>query len=208
MRLKPLFLHLPRHILGASRIMRSLVRGGLILSIVGALVVFVYAQTQTEHVPVIATDSQLQFNINGNSSETANLIKGSVKAEGLLQNSIAAEQKADQKTEEQDKAKDKKLVEKTVSSKAVGANRGSFVATAYCLRGRTASGRMVGPGVIAADPRVLKLGSRVNLGGARSGTHVVADTGGKIKGKRIDIWMASCADARRFGRRTVTVHVP
>jgi 3D (Asp-Asp-Asp) domain-containing protein len=187
--------------------MRSLIRGGLILSIVGTLVVFVYAQTQTEYVPVIANDSQQKFNTNGNSSKT-NIIKGSIKAEGLVQDSLAAEQKAEQKIEEQTQAKDKKLVEKTVSSKAVGANRGSFIATAYCLRGKTASGRMVGPGVIAADPRVLKLGSRVNLGGARTGSHVVADTGGKIKGNRIDIWMASCADARRFGRRTVTVHVP
>ena len=185
--------------------MKNLVRGGLILSIVGALVVFVYAQSQTEHVPVIANDSQQKFNnTNGKVSETANIIKGSIKAEGLVQDSLAAEQKAEQKTEEQTQAKDKKLVEKTVSSKAVGANRGSFVATAYCLRGKTASGRMVGPGVIAADPRVLKLGSRVNLGGARSGSYVVADTGGRIKGNRIDIWMASCADARRFGRRTDT----
>ena len=188
--------------------MKSLVRGGLILSIVGTLVVFVYAQTQTEYVPVIANDSQLQFNINGKSLETKNIIKGSIKAEGLVKDSIAAEQRAEQKTEEQDKAKDKKLVDKTVSSKAVGANRGSFVATAYCLRGRTASGRMVGPGVIAADPRVLRLGTRINVGGARAGSYVVADTGGKIKGKRLDIWMASCSEARRFGRRTVTVNVP
>jgi 3D (Asp-Asp-Asp) domain-containing protein len=192
--------------------MKNLVRGGLILSIVGTLVVFVYAQTRTEFVPVIANDSQQKFNINGNSSETKNLIAGSIKAEGLVEESLAAEQKAEQKaeqaTEEQTQAKDKKLVDKTVSSKAVGANRGSFVATAYCLRGRTASGRMVGPGVIAADPRVLRLGTRINVSGSRAGSYVVADTGGKIKGKRLDIWMASCADARRFGRRTVTVNVP
>lgn len=188
--------------------MKNLVRGGLILSIVGTLVVFVYAQTQTEHVPVIANDSQTQFNINSNSSEKT-IIKGSIKAEGLVQDSLAAEQKAEQKTEEQDKAKDKKLVEKTVSSKAVGANRGSFVATAYCLRGRTASGSMVRKGIIAADPRVLRLGTKVNLGaGGYSGNYTVTDTGGKIKGKRIDIWMASCSEARRFGRRRVTVNVP
>lgn len=189
--------------------MKNLLRGGLILSIVGTLVVFVYAQSKAEYVPVTANDSQLQFNINGNGSETKNIIKGSIKAEDLVRESVAAEQKAEQKTEEQDKAKGKKLVEKTVSSKAVGANRGSFVATAYCLRGRTASGSMVRQGIIAADPRVLRLGTKVNLGaGGQSGNYTVTDTGGKIKGKRIDIWMASCADARRFGRRTVTVNVP
>lgn len=102
-----------------------------------------------------------------------------------------------------------KSIKKTVSSKAVGgANRGSFSATAYCLKGRTASGTGVRRGIIAADPRVLPLGTRVNLGGGgQGGNYVVADTGGKIKGKRIDIWMASCADARRFGRRNVNISV-
>jgi 3D (Asp-Asp-Asp) domain-containing protein len=186
--------------------MKNLVRGGLILSIVGALVVFVYAQTKTEYVPVIANDSQLQFNINSNSSETNNL-QDPIKKEDLTQDK-AKDQKTELTKEEQDSTKDKKLIDKTVSSKAVGANRGSFVATAYCLRGRTASGSMVRSGIIAADPRVLRLGTKVNLGaGAHSGNYTVTDTGGKIKGKRIDIWMASCSEARRFGRRTVTVNV-
>ncbi len=194
--------------------MKDLVRGGLILSLVGSLFVFVYAQTKTEYVPVIANDSQLQFNITGNSSET-NKNLDSIKTDKLLtqdpvkQDPVKDDKKQEQKKEDQTKTEGKKLVEKTVSSNAVGANRGKFVATAYCLRGRTASGRMVGNGIIAADPRVLRLGTKVNLGaGAYSGNYLVADTGGKIKGNKIDIWMASCAEARRFGRRTVTVHVP
>ncbi len=85
-------------------------------------------------------------------------------------------------------------------------SRGTFTATAYCLQGRTAMGHSVRRGLIAADPRVIKLGSRINLGaGGYSGNYLVSDTGGKIKGKRLDIWMASCSEARRFGRRTVTV---
>jgi 3D (Asp-Asp-Asp) domain-containing protein len=106
---------------------------------------------------------------------------------------------------------DDKLVKKTVISKAAGAaaaNRGSFTATAYCLKGRTALGHGVRRGIIAADPRVLRLGSRVNLGGgAYSGQYLVSDTGGRIKGRRIDIWVPSCAEARRFGRRTVSLGV-
>lgn len=198
--------------------MKDLVRGGLILSLVGSLFVFVYAQTKTEYVPVIANDSQLQFNIIGNSSETRNNLDRAKLNNFLAEVSktpvpVAEEKvqdkKIDQIKEDQKQSEGKKLVEKTVSSNAVGANRGKFVATAYCLRGRTASGRMVGNGIIAADPRVLRLGTRVNLGaGAYSGNYLVADTGGKIKGNKIDIWMASCAEARRFGRRTVTVHVP
>ncbi len=198
--------------------MKNLVRGGLILSILSVFVVFVYAQAQTENVPVIATDSHLQFNTTTDNLDT--VLEGQIKAEDkkAVQDPIKKKEEVKkteegtpevQKTDGQDKPKDKKLVEKTVSSKAIGANRGSFVATAYCLRGRTASGAMVRKGIIAADPRVLRLGTKLNLGaGAYSGNYVVADTGGKIKGKKIDIWMASCAEARRFGRRTVTINVP
>ena len=99
-----------------------------------------------------------------------------------------------------------KIVEKTVSSKAVGASRGTFSATAYCLKGRTAMGHGVRRGIIAADPRVLPLGSRINISGGYAGTYLVSDTGGKIKGKRLDIWMPNCSEARRFGRRTVSVN--
>jgi 3D (Asp-Asp-Asp) domain-containing protein len=83
-----------------------------------------------------------------------------------------------------------------------------FVATAYSLRGRTASGRMVSRGLIAADPRVLPLGSRVRLEHpGYSGEYLVADTGGAIRGRRIDIWTPSTSEAMRFGRRTVKLTV-
>ena len=90
-------------------------------------------------------------------------------------------------------------------SRAAGISKGSFVATAYCLKGRTAMGHGVRAGLIAADPRVIGLGSRVNLTGGVNGTYLVSDTGGGIKGRRLDIWMASCSEARRFGRRNVSV---
>jgi 3D (Asp-Asp-Asp) domain-containing protein len=83
-----------------------------------------------------------------------------------------------------------------------------YVATAYSLRGRTASGRMVSRGLIAADPSVLPLGSRVRLEHpGYSGEYLVADTGGAIRGKRIDIWTPSSGEAMRFGRRTVKLTV-
>jgi 3D (Asp-Asp-Asp) domain-containing protein len=84
----------------------------------------------------------------------------------------------------------------------------NYVATAYSLRGRTASGMMVSRGLIAADPRVLPLGSRVKLEvPGYHGEYLVADTGGMIKGKRIDIWIPSSREAMRFGRRTVKLTV-
>jgi 3D (Asp-Asp-Asp) domain-containing protein len=83
-----------------------------------------------------------------------------------------------------------------------------YLATAYSLKGRTASGRMVGRGLIAADPSVLPLGSRVRLEHpGYSGEYLVADTGGAIRGRHIDIWTPSASEAMRFGRRTVKLTV-
>jgi 3D (Asp-Asp-Asp) domain-containing protein len=84
----------------------------------------------------------------------------------------------------------------------------SYTATAYSLRGRTASGHNVRRGLIAADRRVLPIGTRVRLeAGPYSGEYVVADTGGAVRGRKIDIWMPSTGEARRFGRRTVKLTV-
>ena len=163
--------------------MKNLVRGGVILSLIGVFVVFMYAQAQTGTALTVERDSQLKLN---NTIESLDVV-----------------------------ADDKKLVKKTVSEGKVvskeaaasaGASRGSFTATAYCLKGRTALGHGVRRGIIAADPRVLRLGSRVNLNaGAYSGQYLVSDTGGRIKGRKIDIWVASCSEARRFGRRSVSI---
>jgi 3D (Asp-Asp-Asp) domain-containing protein len=84
----------------------------------------------------------------------------------------------------------------------------SFTATAYSLRGRMASGRYVGRGLIAADRRVLPLGTRVRLeAGPYSGEYLVADTGGLVRGRKIDIWVPSTGEAMRFGRRSVKLTV-
>jgi 3D (Asp-Asp-Asp) domain-containing protein len=83
-----------------------------------------------------------------------------------------------------------------------------YTATAYSLNGRTASGKPVSKGLIAADPSVLPLGTRVRLeAGTYSGEYVVADTGGSVRGKRIDIWTPSSREAMRFGRRLVKLTV-
>ena len=84
----------------------------------------------------------------------------------------------------------------------------SYIATAYSLRGRTASGLLVSKGLIAADPRLLPLGSRVRLeAGAYSGEYLVADTGGAVRGRHIDIWIPTGREAMRFGRRPVKLTI-
>jgi 3D (Asp-Asp-Asp) domain-containing protein len=84
-----------------------------------------------------------------------------------------------------------------------------FEATAYSDRGTTVSGTQTHRGVVAADPRVLPLGSRIRVSraGAYSGEYVVRDTGQKIDGRVVDIFVPDVRMAKRFGRRRVQVEV-
>jgi 3D (Asp-Asp-Asp) domain-containing protein len=79
----------------------------------------------------------------------------------------------------------------------------TVVATGYSLRGRTATGLPVGWGVVAVDPSVIPLGTHLTIPGYGEG--VAADTGGGVQGATIDLWFPSLAQARAWGRRTVTV---
>jgi 3D (Asp-Asp-Asp) domain-containing protein len=84
----------------------------------------------------------------------------------------------------------------------------AFTATAYSLRGRTASGRSVTRGLVAADRRVLPLGTRVRIeAGSYSGEYLVADTGGAVRGRKIDIWVPNTGEAMKFGRRPIKLTV-
>ncbi len=84
----------------------------------------------------------------------------------------------------------------------------TFQATAYALKGRTRMGTSVRRGVVAADPRVLPLGSVVQIkAGKYTGVYTVHDTGGKIKGNIIDVWVPSNHEARQFGRKKVQLSV-
>jgi 3D (Asp-Asp-Asp) domain-containing protein len=82
-------------------------------------------------------------------------------------------------------------------------------ATAYAQHGTTASGERTRRGVIAADPHVLPIGSKVKVTGAGpySGIYDVKDTGKRIKGRKIDVFMPSHREAKRFGKRNVQVKV-
>jgi 3D (Asp-Asp-Asp) domain-containing protein len=166
--------------------MKNLVRGGALLMVLTMLAAIMYAQTKPTDALSIAKDSQIQTDSKNNN----------IQAD--IQSGIQLNNNDD----------NKKLVKTTamVSASGKGASRGSFSATAYCLRGKTAMGHGVRRGIIAADPRVLRLGSTVHVeGGGYSGSYLVSDTGGRIKGKKIDIWMPNCSEARKFGRRNVQI---
>jgi 3D (Asp-Asp-Asp) domain-containing protein/septal ring factor EnvC (AmiA/AmiB activator) len=79
----------------------------------------------------------------------------------------------------------------------------TVVATGYAMSGRTATGAPTGWGVVAVDPGVIPLGTRMTIPGYGSG--VAADTGSAIQGAMIDLWFPTVAQARAWGRRTVTI---
>lgn len=79
----------------------------------------------------------------------------------------------------------------------------TVTATGYSLPGRTATGVSVGWGVVAVDPAVIRLGTRMTIPGYGEG--VAADTGGAVRGAVIDLWFPTRAEALAWGSRTVTI---
>jgi 3D (Asp-Asp-Asp) domain-containing protein len=86
---------------------------------------------------------------------------------------------------------------------------GTYVATAYSQTGITASGEYTHRHVVAADPAVLPIGSRIKIrhAGRYSGEYVVADTGRKIEGHKLDLYLPSTTECMKFGVRRVKVQV-
>lgn len=85
-------------------------------------------------------------------------------------------------------------------------------ATAYTMSseegtadGITATGTKVHRGVVAVDPQVIPLGTRLWIEGY--GEAVALDTGGAIRGKHIDLYMDTEEEALRWGRRKVRVKI-
>ncbi len=190
--------------------MINLARGGVALTLITLLVAVFYFQRKVEAVSVVAIDSQNEIQ---QLQEEIQQLKEQ-QTEDQPQDQI--QDKQDKENKSSNKTENKETITVTIDNSddknATGtsntSNARAFTATAYCLKGRTASGSGVRRGIVAADPRVLPLGTRISLNaGSYSGSYVVADTGGAVKGKKLDIWVPSCSEARRFGRRSVKVSV-
>jgi len=102
----------------------------------------------------------------------------------------------------QTKTTETKVV-KTSVSEAAGYE--TYVASAYCLQGKMSNGQRVSSFSAAVDPRYIPLGSTLEIIGL--GTYKASDTGGAIKGKRLDLWFSSCKAAMKFGKRVVRVKI-
>jgi 3D (Asp-Asp-Asp) domain-containing protein len=74
----------------------------------------------------------------------------------------------------------------------------------------TAAGTRVTDGIVAADPKVLPLRTVIRLAGLDgryNGIYTVMDTGSKVRGRQIDLYLRDCAEAVRFGRRSGRVAI-
>jgi cystine transport system substrate-binding protein len=84
-----------------------------------------------------------------------------------------------------------------------GSRTMTVTATAYSGGGSTATGIPVGYGVVAVDPSVIPLGTRMTIPGYGEG--VAADTGSGVNGAWIDVWVPTEARAEAWGTQTITI---
>lgn len=86
---------------------------------------------------------------------------------------------------------------------------GIYTATAYSQAGTTAAGLQTHRHIVAADPAILPAGTRIKIkhAGRYSGEYVVADTGMKIEGRKLDIFIPSEEVCKKFGVKRVRVKV-
>ena len=96
-----------------------------------------------------------------------------------------------------------------VAGFAAAAGPERFIASAYSIGGKAASGSKSCKGTVSADPKILPLGSKIRVrnAGIYSGEYTVADTGRKVKGHAIDIYVSSVREAREFGKKLVEVEI-
>ena len=85
-----------------------------------------------------------------------------------------------------------------------------FVATAYCKGSTTSSGVQVRSGIAAADPMLLPAGTVIQIDSLEpqyNGIYTVMDVGPAVRGRKIDLYIWSCHEALRFGRRSIALTV-
>jgi 3D (Asp-Asp-Asp) domain-containing protein len=89
-------------------------------------------------------------------------------------------------------------------------SRLEFTGTAYCKGELTSAGVTPQAGIAAADPLLLPEGSVIQVDGVPAryrGIYTVMDTGPKVQGRHVDLYMWSCIEAMTFGRRPIALTV-
>ncbi|MGF9943191.1 3D domain-containing protein, partial [Priestia megaterium] len=155
-------------------------------------------QAQKEQAQEQAQKEQEQAQAQA-AQEQAQKEQAAQQQQQAVQQQQAAQQQQQQQQQSQQQASGKSM---TVEATAYTAN------CAGCS-GTTATGVNLKSNpnqrVIAVDPSVIPLGSKVYVEGY--GQAVAADTGGAIKGNRIDVFVSSDSAAQDWGRRSVKITV-
>lgn len=90
-------------------------------------------------------------------------------------------------------------------------HHGPFVATAYCDSGTTKAGVRTRRGIVAADPDLLPVGSVLRVKDPEQprydGIYTVMDTGSAVQGRKIDLFVSDCDEAKEFGLKRVQVRI-
>src|SRR5690625_789885 len=156
-------------------------------------------------VTVEKEDEVVSYNVGGSEEEevtqveTPEEVKETVKEkkETPAEKNKASEPKAEVKSENQSSVQGKTL---TVEATAYSTNQASLSDFTF-----TGNNLRENPYVIAVDPTVIPLGSKVHVPGF--GTYIAGDTGSAIKGNRIDIHITDLDAAWAFGRQTMEVTI-
>lgn len=150
----------------------------------------------------------------GHSGSTSYTIKETYK-DGVLQEKEVVEKNVTRSVQD-------RVILRGVGQAVTGSDGKSYAyksqlsMKAYCYyKGETggthsATGKELRYGMIAVDPRVIPLGTRVYIdapGTAFDGVFVAEDTGGAIKGNIIDVYMETRAKALSFGTQSVKVYI-
>jgi 3D (Asp-Asp-Asp) domain-containing protein len=115
-----------------------------------------------------------------------------------------------QQIEDQVRAEMRDRLERASAEAFPVRRRMEMSSTMYCLKGQMRTGVRTRDGMAAGDPSVLPLGSVVRVSrpnGDLIGIFVIMDTGGAIRGNRIDLYVDSCREAEDWGRHPVVAEV-
>lgn len=134
--------------------------------------------------------------------------KEEIKVEEVKEVKKEEEPKIIEEPVKEETTKEVEQVKETSESSEVS-NLGTHMvveSTSYCQGSVTATGTQARWGVIAVDPNVIPFGTKVYIPQFDK-VFIAEDTGGAIKGNKIDIFMENSDDAINWGRRNIDIYI-
>lgn len=184
----------------------------IIMVILAGVVTRLQYNQQVRNVEVLRTEkAQLENTVKDLERQTNELINKTNELESKLTDQLQQQEQMKEQYEQQLRDKDKQI-EALKAMKVISLRASAYTANCAGCSGFTALGydiRKSTPKIIAVDPRIIKLGSKVEVfvNGESWGVYTAGDTGGAIKGYKCDILMSNHQDAMDFGIRNIKVRV-